>query len=93
MLIIAEKINIMSKTIGPAMRAREALAAPVGGIVARADAAVGQVVAPSDLLQVVAEDAGDGTHEERRPQAGLGGDGEVALARLDEHSDALMLQL
>lgn len=53
----ARSLAERERRIAESLTAREALAAPVGGIVARADAAVGQVVAPSDLLFEVVDPA------------------------------------
>ncbi|MCZ8165855.1 MAG: efflux RND transporter periplasmic adaptor subunit [Betaproteobacteria bacterium] len=45
------------RSIGASLVAREALIAPVGGVIARADLAVGQVVEPRDVLFEVVDPA------------------------------------
>ncbi len=45
------------RSIGASLSAREALVAPVGGVVARADLVVGQVVEPRDVLFEVVDPA------------------------------------
>jgi membrane fusion protein, heavy metal efflux system len=78
------------RSIDASLSAREALTAPVSGVIARADLAVGQVVDPRDVLFEVVDPArmlveattGDATLGTRVAAASLQGQPEVALRLL-----------
>jgi len=53
----ARSLTERERSIGASLVAREALTAPVGGVIARADLVVGQVVEPRDVLFEVVDPA------------------------------------
>jgi len=53
----AQSLTERERSIGASLVAREALTAPVGGVIARADLVVGQVVEPRDVLFEVVDPA------------------------------------
>jgi membrane fusion protein, heavy metal efflux system len=53
----ASSLAERERSIGASLSSREALAAPIGGVIARADLVVGQVVEPSNVLFEVVDPA------------------------------------